>query len=372
MKAHDPTATANLHQTPPASKVNRIAALTVIVLSPIALLSCPRSATSPAAGTGRRLRRSHLSTRNRLFCASTLNFFATADWKKPWPSARPLVFPAAALTSRLALLHTWNTIANCATKINTTIEATHPMDSLRTKYFTRRSTNMLIPPSSNMNFPAPLAVLAFLAAAAGVFPRPGRGRHRLVRPQAEVRPHLPARRLRRRSRLRRAAPRFLPGQPSSYPRPHPGKIFLRDRLPPRLLSPRRQNRTRRRRHPLRRHHPHPLRRNHHLAHPPQRRPANSQPAHRPSPRRLRPRIQARSRRRHSAPHSSQALRLLHHPTSLRRPAECEHQRPPPPDYHHPSLARPRSNRRRKQSPPPQNLLRPLARQCGAGTPVRCF
>ena len=87
---------------------------------------------------------------------------------------------------------------------------------------------MLTPHISNMNFPAPLAVMAFLAAAAGVvlalaaaaiawFAR----KPKLARACLLVR-------LRRSNRLCRTPLRLLPGQPPPHPHPHPGKIFLRD------------------------------------------------------------------------------------------------------------------------------------------------
>ena len=109
--------------------------------------------------------------------------------------------------------------------------------------------------ASNLNFPAPLAVLGFLAAI-GISSSHCFRPHLLVRPQAQF--------------ARIAALAIAAGRRSSTSlcysdsppaardrsRPRTGKILLRDRLPPRLLRRRRRSTARR---PLRHHPPHPLR-----------------------------------------------------------------------------------------------------------------
>ena len=132
------------------------------------------------------------------------------------------------------------------------------------------ATTMPTAIASNMNFPAPLAVLGFLAAIGGLF---------LAVAAALIFWFARKPKFARITAIVAGAAAIiylalllcvLRSQPRNRSRPRTGKIFLRDRLPPRLLRPRRSHPTRR---PPRHHPPHPLRRNHHLAQPPQRRPA---------------------------------------------------------------------------------------------------
>ncbi len=82
-------------------------------------------------------------------------------------------------------------------------------------------------------------------------------------------------------------------------------------------------------------------------------------APRSAPRRQhRPHLRSRRHRWHSAPHPAQARRILHHATGIQS-AEQRH-RPPPPDQHHPAVARPRSHRRRKQLAPQENIFRAIS------------
>ncbi len=112
--------------------------------------------------------------------------------------------------------------------------------------------------------------------------------------------------------------------------------------------------------PLRRHPAHPLRRNHHFAQSPQRRVPSAIPARSPSHRQRRPRVRARRDRRHSAQHASKTRRLLHHETGIQ--SSTGSHRPPSPDQHHPRLARQVGHRRRKQPPPQKNLPRLVAQK----------
>jgi cytochrome bd-type quinol oxidase subunit 2 len=105
--AHQPTKPANPETvTTRAQKINRAAAIATIVLSLIALFTVlsgylqPPQPRETDEGTA-----AHIFQLSIVALFPTLiTFFATADWKKPWRSARTLVFPAAALIVAFAAL----------------------------------------------------------------------------------------------------------------------------------------------------------------------------------------------------------------------------------------------------------------------------
>jgi hypothetical protein len=151
---------------------------------------------------------------------------------------------------------------------------------------------MWTPPSSNLNFPAPLAVMAFLVTAAGAF---------LALASAAIAWFA------RKTKLARAFLLAVFAGAAVYAGLLFGFSLARPpHLLPRLLPSRCKDRTRRRCQSLLSHHPHPLRRNHHLTLAPQRRTANSKPPHRPPFRFLWPRIPARSRARHAPANAPEA------------------------------------------------------------------
>jgi cytochrome bd-type quinol oxidase subunit 2 len=89
-----------------AQKANKAAAIATLVLSLIALLTVlsgylmPPQPPETDEGTAAHIFQLSIAA---LF-PTIIIFLATADWKKPWPSARPLVFPAAALIIAFAVL----------------------------------------------------------------------------------------------------------------------------------------------------------------------------------------------------------------------------------------------------------------------------
>lgn len=89
-----------------AQNANRAAAIAAIVLSLIALLTVlsgylqPPQPRETDEGSAAHIFQLSIAA---LF-PTIIIFLATADWKKPWPSARPLVFPAAALIIAFAVL----------------------------------------------------------------------------------------------------------------------------------------------------------------------------------------------------------------------------------------------------------------------------
>jgi hypothetical protein len=87
----------------PAQKLNRASALTAIFLSLLALL-CVLSGyfqpPQPDEGSAAHIFQISIA----LLFPTLILFFATADWKRPARSARPLLIPAAALTLAFAAL----------------------------------------------------------------------------------------------------------------------------------------------------------------------------------------------------------------------------------------------------------------------------
>ncbi|HWY21026.1 MAG TPA: hypothetical protein VNX26_07380 [Candidatus Acidoferrum sp.] len=100
------TKIANPEATPRSPKINRAAAVAAIVFSLIALLTVlsgfllppqpPETDEGPAA---------HIFQLSIAALFPTiLVFLFTADWKHPSRAARPLIFPAVALTVAFAVL----------------------------------------------------------------------------------------------------------------------------------------------------------------------------------------------------------------------------------------------------------------------------
>lgn len=101
-----PTKIANPEATPRSQKINHIAAIATIVLSLIALLTVlsgfllPPQPPETDEGAAAHIFQLSIAA---LF-PTVLAFLATADWKRPARSARPLIFPAVALTIAFAVL----------------------------------------------------------------------------------------------------------------------------------------------------------------------------------------------------------------------------------------------------------------------------
>ena len=90
-----------------APQVNRISGRVVVVLSLIALLTVlsgylrPPHTLEPDEGAG-----AHVFQLSIVMLAPTLLLFlATADWKQPWRSVRPLAMPVAALVLAFGALY---------------------------------------------------------------------------------------------------------------------------------------------------------------------------------------------------------------------------------------------------------------------------
>jgi hypothetical protein len=108
MKAHNSEIAANLQATPPLNgKINRVAAIAAMVLSLIALLAVlsgytqPPHPPDPDEGSAAHIFQLSIA----LLMPALLLFLATANWKHPWRSARPLAFPAAALVVAFGMLY---------------------------------------------------------------------------------------------------------------------------------------------------------------------------------------------------------------------------------------------------------------------------
>jgi hypothetical protein len=90
-----------------AEIVNRISRRVLIVLSLTALLTVllgftqPRQPAPVDEGTGAHIFQLSIVA----MMPVTLLFFATADWKQPWRSVRPLAFSAATISVAFALLY---------------------------------------------------------------------------------------------------------------------------------------------------------------------------------------------------------------------------------------------------------------------------
>ena len=101
-----PTKIANPDATPPSRKINRAAAIAAIVLSLIALFTVlsgfflPPQPPETDEGTAAHIFQLSIAA---LF-PTLITFLATANWKTPWRSMRPLLFPAAALTVAFTVL----------------------------------------------------------------------------------------------------------------------------------------------------------------------------------------------------------------------------------------------------------------------------
>ena len=82
-----------------AQRLNRASGKAMIVLSFIALITVlagylqPPQPPPPDEGTGAHVFQLSIAA----LLPAILIFLATADWKQPWRSARPLVIPAVAL-----------------------------------------------------------------------------------------------------------------------------------------------------------------------------------------------------------------------------------------------------------------------------------
>jgi hypothetical protein len=85
-------------------QINRVSGKVLIVLSLTALLAVLSGYTQPPQpdeGTA-----AHIFQLSIMALLPTiLLFLATADWRRPFPSARPLAFPAAALVLAFAALY---------------------------------------------------------------------------------------------------------------------------------------------------------------------------------------------------------------------------------------------------------------------------
>jgi hypothetical protein len=88
-------------------QINRISGRVVIVLSLIALLTVlsgfaqPPQPPDPDEGAAAHIFQLSIAA----LLPMLLLFLATADWKQPWRSVRPLVFAAAALVPAFGVLY---------------------------------------------------------------------------------------------------------------------------------------------------------------------------------------------------------------------------------------------------------------------------
>jgi hypothetical protein len=108
MKAHNSQIAANLqHPSPLNGKINRVAAKVAMVLSLIALLTVlsgytqPPHPPDPDEGSAAHIFQLSIA----LLMPTLLLFLATANWKQPGRSVRPLAFPAAALVIAFGMLY---------------------------------------------------------------------------------------------------------------------------------------------------------------------------------------------------------------------------------------------------------------------------
>jgi hypothetical protein len=112
MKAHEseitsPTTNPPADGPPRTRELNRASAIVVMLLSLIALLTVlsgyaqPPHPPDPDEGTAAHIFQLSIA----LLVPALLLFLATADWKQPWRSARPLAFPAAALVIAFGMLY---------------------------------------------------------------------------------------------------------------------------------------------------------------------------------------------------------------------------------------------------------------------------
>jgi hypothetical protein len=88
-------------------QINRVSGIVVLVLSVTALLTVlsgftqPPQPPDPDEGTAAHIFQLSIVA----LVPMILLFLATADWKQPWRSARPLAFPAAALVLAFGVLY---------------------------------------------------------------------------------------------------------------------------------------------------------------------------------------------------------------------------------------------------------------------------
>ena len=92
---------------PRRRKINRLSGIVVMILSLIALLTVlsgytqPPHPPDPDEGAAAHIFQLSIA----LLVPALLLFLATADWKQPWRSARPLAFPATALVIAFGMLY---------------------------------------------------------------------------------------------------------------------------------------------------------------------------------------------------------------------------------------------------------------------------
>jgi hypothetical protein len=102
-----PTTNPQAEPSPRCRKINRIAAIVVTILSLIALLTVlsgytqPPHPPDPDEGTAAHIFQLSIA----LLMPALSLFLATADWKQPWRSTRPLALPSAALAIAFGMLY---------------------------------------------------------------------------------------------------------------------------------------------------------------------------------------------------------------------------------------------------------------------------
>ena len=88
-------------------QINRVSSIAIIVLSLTALFTVlsgythPPQPPEPDEGAAAHIFQLSIAA----LVPTILLFLATADWKRPWRSVRPLVFPAAALVVAFGMLY---------------------------------------------------------------------------------------------------------------------------------------------------------------------------------------------------------------------------------------------------------------------------
>jgi hypothetical protein len=88
-------------------QINRVSNIVIIALSITALLTVlsgfthPPQPPEPDEGAAAHIFQLSIAA----LVPTILLFLATADWKRPWRSVRPLVFPAAALVVAFGVLY---------------------------------------------------------------------------------------------------------------------------------------------------------------------------------------------------------------------------------------------------------------------------